>query len=712
MKTAKLVRKGKGWMLEGEKIISIPGDFSLTDDMNGQEVEFDNTGGPVQLIRFNGKDYMKKKHNTSNSSPQNRDFRDPQNRGFQRGTQTQSRERFERNRNHAEDPARAPYNFVPLNKEVVEGQGVKPFDKFDSLLKSGTIVLKITALTDIFTRGRLEKFFSVNGNFAIPGSSLRGLIRSLTEIVSYSAMEMVEKKRKLFFRNISDNYFKEIFLDVKGSDIQQKSKAGWLSKSGVKYFLEEATSFYKVNRNTLRKFRLDRDVIYHFEDIWFDPSSVQKNHKKEIVRNGRVIKTLNLHYNKVRYISLSRKPGFIKGTLLITGLFGSTKHFQWIIPPPTKGALKHDVTSILEDYEKDENRDEGADLLKALRRASSESIPCFFIVNDSGNPAAIGHTGIFRYPYKHEIGNAIPQEIIANPDMAQCVFGYASTQNSNESILAGKVFFEDAFATNITGTEFGAMRILSSPKPTSFQLYLEQPEGENHHWGTDAHKIRGNKLYWHSNADWRNSDPDIVVTDQNKNELILKALKLKETQFTVGEVLKSGSTFTGRIRFENLTQEELGALLFVLNLPENCAHKLGMGKSIGLGSVRITPTLTIINRQKRYETIFKKDDNWVTGELKEENQQEFKTAFAKYIGEKTRQKNVKDAESYWSNDLRMGELKHLLTFEHDMKSADVDWNSRTRYMEIEHPDNHNEYKGRPILPNPSEVIKKDNYKTN
>ncbi|MEZ4829278.1 MAG: hypothetical protein R3C61_23770 [Bacteroidia bacterium] len=59
MKTAKLIKQGKGWQLVGEKTLPVMGNFGLTEDMNGQEVEFDNTGGPVKLIRFNGKDYTK-----------------------------------------------------------------------------------------------------------------------------------------------------------------------------------------------------------------------------------------------------------------------------------------------------------------------------------------------------------------------------------------------------------------------------------------------------------------------------------------------------------------------------------------------------------------------------------------------------------------------------------------------------------------------------
>jgi hypothetical protein len=41
-------------------------------------------------------------------------------------------------------------------------------------------------------------------------------------------------------------------------------------------------------------------------------------------------------------------------------------------------------------------------------------------------------------------------------------------------------------------------------------------------------------------------------------------------------------------------------LLFVLNLPEGYCHKIGMGKPLGLGSIKITATLSILDPKKRY----------------------------------------------------------------------------------------------------------------
>ena len=202
---------------------------------------------------------------------------------------------------------------------------------------------------------------------------------------------------------------------------------------------------------------------------------------------------------------------------------------------------------------------------------------------------------------------------------------------------------------------------------------------------------------------------NILVEYFNLEGEVIKKLQIAKPQNSIVNLVLEEETFESKIRFENLTKEELGALLLVLDLPEGCAHKLGMGKPLGLGSVKITPTLTLIDREKRYSSPFDEHGQWNTGEKQEKNLQQFKDAFATYIGKKLENHNIVNADSYWTNDERMKELKHMLTLEHNMSGANVDWNARTRYMEIKHPVNKNEYKVRPVLPKPSEVVKPETY---
>jgi len=53
------------------------------------------------------------------------------------------------------------------------------------------------------------------------------------------------------------------------------------------------------------------------------------------------------------------------------------------------------------------------------------------------------------------------------------------------------------------------------------------------------------------------------------------------------EPMAAGNTFRFQIVFENISEWEIGLLLYSLELENNMAHRLGMGKPLGMGSVNI-----------------------------------------------------------------------------------------------------------------------------
>ena len=102
-------------------------------------------------------------------------------------------------------------------------------------------------------------------------------------------------------------------------------------------------------------------------------------------------------------------------------------------------------------------------------------------------------------------------------------------------------------------------------------------------------RIRGFKQFWHqSGFSWYKEEDD----DFNK--------KLDKSITPVSP----NNHFRFKVWFENLSDIELGALLFCLDLPTGLGYKLGMGKPIGLGTITIAPTLFITNRFKRYAELF------------------------------------------------------------------------------------------------------------
>jgi hypothetical protein len=144
--------------------------------------------------------------------------------------------------------------------------------------------------------------------------------------------------------------------------------------------------------------------------------------------------------------------------------------------------------------------------------------------------------------------------------------------------------------------------VLASPKPTTFAHYLTQDgrkgKGERTTYlAGDQTTTRGHKLYWHR---W-NQQGLALIEAENQRQLLdrLRRQDPSEKQHTILRPVRAGVTFTGRVRFDNLTDAELGALLASVRLPAGCAHKLGMGKPLGLGSVRVMSSLHLVDRDRR-----------------------------------------------------------------------------------------------------------------
>lgn len=168
------------------------------------------------------------------------------------------------------------------------------------------------------------------------------------------------------------------------------------------------------------------------------------------------------------------------------------------------------------------------------------------------------------------------------------------------------------------------LAILSSPKPTTTRFYLKpakaKPESKNgapdEQVGYDAPDmvIRGRKLYRHH----------ITV---NSDEYT-RVHKIRDDQNrTINGALPVGTKFRFKVRFENLAEVELGALLWALEMEPNLCHRLGFAKPLGFGSVRIRVAQIHELNLKRYESVEGKGWQDVT-EQKEKLIQRFKAAAA------------------------------------------------------------------------------------
>ena len=175
--------------------------------------------------------------------------------------------------------------------------------------------------------------------------------------------------------------------------------------------------------------------------------------------------------------------------------------------------------------------------------------------------------------------------------------------------VASRVRFTDAFPEkkqNLSDyyDDVVILPELASPKLSATEFYLKKPD-DAHLWNydyagkwderngrvrppfkTDSFKdyhpeIRGRKFYWHQKI---NKAPGIKLTeaDNRKEEFSDRNVAIRP--------LKKGIKFFFKVYFNDITEDELKKLMWMLEIGGNKdhAHKIGMGKPIGLGSVQIS----------------------------------------------------------------------------------------------------------------------------
>ena len=602
--------------------------------------------------------------------------------------------------NHA---ARAPYNFVPLPDRVVQAvtsaDELPNHDCYMDGRHTGFFTVTLRTKTPLYIRGGLstarsrgtdelsefeqaeaeksgpppQDFRQAMKNkpdfFAtidpdqpvIPGSSLRGMLRSLVEIITYSKVQWVTDK-KLFFRTMDDSVVGESYRQRMMDNVE----SGFLQRDGDSYVIRTCT-MVRVHHE---KFN---GISALFEgrapNQWPKWRGSPRQHMPVWV-------TLKPGGNFVDEISLEKitTPGWQEGRLVITGNMpgrkdgtgGKKKEFVFLLP--AHGALEVRIPSeILERFHdddqitqwqqkafpKDTPRHNGRARSGLLITEPGEYEEPVFFLRENGQLTFFGRAKMFRLPYKERPVDLVPPELRRPEeiDFAEAMFGFVRTRKELEDMrqrnlpvpqqgskglaYAGRVFvtdgqYDDQGSPWLSDAPGGIIEphILASPKPTSFQHYLTQGTPNNrktlYHYDSNADAdelvttLRGFKLYW-SQGEKTAEDLQAKPKDSRDEQRAFERgpggkprVKGNSTQHTRMKPVADGKTFTLKVHFENLTDIELGALHWALEVPD--CHRLGMGKPLGMGVVQLENVeMHLTQRDSRYHHLFA-NEAWNTGE--------------------------------------------------------------------------------------------------
>ena len=198
---------------------------------------------------------------------------------------------------------------------------------------------------------------------------------------------------------------------------------------------------------------------------------------------------------------------------------------------------------------------------------------------------------------------------------ADRLFGWVPQKSGSDQGYKGRirVICEDGVRPEIIEEFNGGtlpLAILGQPKPAQGRFYVaKDAQGNPQDDGISKQQagyskgkgLRGRKQYWHHKgleADkaqdyWEASVEDRTQQQNNRRYQEYRRPDKNRVPQTdpqnrsITGWIKPGTVFKASLYVQNLQSEEIGALLWLLSLPEGHFFRLGYGKPLGFGSVRM-----------------------------------------------------------------------------------------------------------------------------
>lgn len=559
----------------------------------------------------------------------------------------------------------APYNFVSFPKKAVirykKPSELPAHNDFKNRegkdLLSGTIEYTIEAMTPIMVAdGKDDKnayfFTNARGDYAIPGNTLRGLIRTNCQILSFSNVvnahegdnysESEIENSRFLFRDVAGNgalakKYKDI-LDIDNiKRISRSLRAGYIVNENNKYYIEESEklndirNYFRIAELDLRK-AADKDIVRDIKFMYKESlkdyekklkslnKSINSRNKKEsreanrerygILRRNKnnnykpycIEISFSLDSKNVRITKLGPKDRYGKKGYLLSGGFIDGKMSHYIVPAPNPKLARipiseEDITSYKDDLiltKKMEKASEtivpGYEFFDLPRRG--ERKPVFFI---NTTRLHFGFTPYLRMFYSKTILDGLEPSYkdLKGISYTDGIFGFINRKfkRGNDLInynYKSRVSFEDAVIEGEAIVDKDSTMLMLLAGPKPTSYNLYLKQD------LDAHKKE--LAIYEDNFQLRG-------IKQYWLKDYVEKLDLEESNMTFKiHPLKEGSKFKGRIHFRNLEEDELGLLLWALRLEESSYQTIGMAKPHGFGRVKVKDIkLEIEDLEKKYK---------------------------------------------------------------------------------------------------------------
>ena len=524
------------------------------------------------------------------------------------------------NKNNANTASKAnklfsyPYNFVSLGKNI-NRKSVK--ENIGNL--SGKLKCSLANITPLFIGSgissgfdhKTEEILKDNGNYIIPASSLKGEIRNIVEVITNSCIKNVETDR--LEKRLKAGERPNVFGLIKRLPNEKTGEDGLIVEA-VKVKIHKDVlkgklpGFYPIKVNKKISQHVDKGDKKFFKKGEKDPDAINDFYTfDKITQDGTEDAILWVSadiFGKI-YEKILVKKDFVEK--------GKGRNFIF--------SLNEYIDLEYLIAQRNERDKEEKDKKKKIDRKEIQVNDPIIFQLDGESAVYLAFSEIPRLRYKYSPYSLIPKEFQPCSSLDNLCFAcrlFGTTGNSNEekksnemTSYMGRVFIADAKCSEKKEklSEVITMKPLGEPHPSLARFYLTKGSYD------DANvSIRGRKFYWHHS--------DKIKAGENYKKYLDSITTDERAKYNSSlSFLKPNNIFEFEVEFKNLTEEELGVLIYSLELEDGMLHKFGKAKAFGFGSSKIEIKELLLKSQDRYKSFaisYEKEDKNIYKDIAKE----------------------------------------------------------------------------------------------
>ena len=481
-------------------------------------------------------------------------------------------------------------------------------------------------LYDFFSYEILDESRTYNEEYfepVIPGSEVRGMIRSIYETLTNSCLPVLDGEKRIGKRTVE--HFKPAVLkrergriylyDAYDKDGRRPCDAVYRNRSDFseKRFdtcaIPDGMKVY-FTKSRPPKAYIKPDVTQmiaaseHRPDRRFETGYLLKGNKGPDIASNRNSKCVSRDGEPCVMLQSGKCPGKDEGGT--DHCFLAEKHCAHVFYIPDRGESfqLNDISMetlkiVLEQYMKEDpdSYKEYEASYKRFMNNDTDGLPVYYSKLDGMDYIMLSPACITREVYKNTVNtlvdtykkcNSVTRELcpacqlfgIVNSNIAQGSKIRFTDLTPSEKAADNRSYYNKKLLT---------LDPLAVPHPENTEFYLKKPvdpDGEVWFWTYDYYTVK-------------KSDGEVVVKTYQpeisgrkfywNNLTGIKECEKKTALNRTVRAVRSGVEFTGKVYFDEISEKQLNQLLYILMYTSDGKHgyKLGTGKSLGLGSVEM-----------------------------------------------------------------------------------------------------------------------------